>query len=364
MIATTETKVFTGQSFFISGDPDFQKFMETMIKDNGGAVVHPLTFPRFTDYLVYPANQIELTVGKQMTCVSDQQILDAICGGEPIPPLDPPPVIPTAGLFGPGFSFLSQHTLDGSGSGGLFLNSSSAPEAVKEGNKKKSDSSSSAPPRGKKSKTKATIAELKGDLEPSKAFKPSNQAFRSDRATVHLYQAETNDEDEGDGEEESSISPADLARLRPFLRRGDILENTSVSGYRSEGVSMYDGRRVVSLSYDEDDYGCLGPDYVLFREFNPCYFDYATMNVNNLLVPDMTEAQSCWHSGNYPVCYIDRTPIVDSQGLQVTLFGKVYNIPQEFKDWVMENAEVEGPVDHEDMIFVEGMEEGVSVLLL
>jgi hypothetical protein len=65
------------------------------------------------------------------------------------------------------------------------------------------------------------------------------------------------------------IPRGDLARLRPFLRRGDLLENTAVSGYRSEGVSIYDGRRVTALSYEQDDYGCLGHEYVIYRDFNP-----------------------------------------------------------------------------------------------
>jgi hypothetical protein len=49
----------------------------------------------------------------------------------------------------------------------------------------------------------------------------------------------------------------------------------------------------------------------------------------------------------------------------VNLFGKVYNIPQEFKDsrLVMENAEDEGEVFHEEMRFLEGMD-GVSIALI
>jgi hypothetical protein len=87
------------------------------------------------------------------------------------------------------------------------------------------------------------------------------------------------------------------------------------------------------------------------------------MHVNNLLVPHIDSSQSCWHSGDYPSCFIDRQPILQADGLTVTLFGKTYTIPQEFKDWVVENADEEGPIDHEEMAYVDGMD-GVSIMLI
>jgi hypothetical protein len=327
--------------------------------------------------MVYPEDQSHLTVGKGMTCVSDQQILDAICGGEPIPPLNPPSQpVAHSNIFAtlPAMSSFALSSNIATGTGFIAVAPFSpfpfnpalsvTAAAVTQSTTRTREVSANAPSsRSKKAKKDPDVAPLEGDFEPSKPFKPSNQAFRSDRATIHLYHAEHDQDEEDEYEVEPSIPRGDLARLRPFLRRGDLLENTAVSGYRSEGVSIYDGRRVTALSYEQDDYGCLGPEYVIYRDFNPHYWDYGTMNVNNLLAPEMENAQSQWHAGDYPCCYVDRHLIVQAEGLQVNLFGKVYDIPQEFKDWVMENAEVEGEVFHEEMRFVEGMD-GVSIALI
>lgn len=206
------------------------------------------------------------------------------------------------------------------------------------------------------------VVVTEGDLQPQKAFQPVNQDFRSDRATIYLYSAE--EDEEGDGEEEATISKADLKKLKPFLRRGDLLENVADSGYRSSGVRMYDGKKVVDLCYDYDDYGSVGPEFVVYREFNPCYWDYSSMNVNNMLVPDVDSAQSGWHTGDFPSCFVDRKAILEADGLQITMFGKVYNIPQELKDWVVEHADDPDAELDEDMKYVEDMEEEASIILV
>eukprot|EP01033_Poteriospumella_lacustris_P003423 gene3423-2532_t len=105
--------------------------------------------------------------------------------------------------------------------------------------------------------------------------------------------------------DEPTISPADWRRIRAMARRGDLLENVASAGYRSTGIRVFDGKRIIDLDYDVDDYGQLPPDFVVYGEFNPHYWDYATMNVNNTLVPEVAGAQSYWHTGNYPSVTID-----------------------------------------------------------
>lgn len=184
-------------------------------------------------------------------------------------------------------------------------------------------------------------------------FKPytaCNQEFRADRATVHLFsQEESNDDNEdGDGEDDegdeesdggkptvcNSMNKKDLAKLRPYLRRGDLLENVAESGYRSSGLYMYDGKNVTHLGDDLDDYGCIHKDYVIYKEFNPHYWDFSTMNVHNLLVPDRDYTSACWHSGDYPCAYVYAPAIKAAVDLKVHFQGVDYPITEDFKAWV------------------------------
>src|SRR5689334_10126576 len=43
-------------------------------------------------------------------------------------------------------------------------------------------------------------------------------------------------------------------------QRGDIVHLKEQIGYRNDGVYLYDGKRVISLDRDEDDYGALPSD--------------------------------------------------------------------------------------------------------
>lgn len=178
----------------------------------------------------------------------------------------------------------------------------------------------------------------------AKAFTACNQEFRADRATIHLFsQEEANDEgsDGGDEEEDDGDSPGiykmdkkSFQKLRPYLRRGDLLENVLESGYRSSGLYIYDGKNVTHLGDDLDDYGCMHKSYVIYKEFNPHYWDFSSMNVHNLLVPETDHTSAGWHSGDYPCAYVYAPAIKAAVDLKVHFHGVDYPIEADFKAWV------------------------------
>jgi hypothetical protein len=176
---------------------------------------------------------------------------------------------------------------------------------------------------------------------------------------VHLFRGpedgeEDDDDDDSDYKEESGddeseeerprkkakknthaggISDEDFATLKPHLRRGDLLEDVNQSGYRSEGLYIYNGKTVEHLDDTLDDYGCIGPKYLIYKEFNPHYWHTETMNVNNILVPDVDHASAGWHGGEYPCAYVYAPAVKAADGLKVTFEGVEYEISQELKDW-------------------------------
>lgn len=103
-------------------------------------------------------------------------------------------------------------------------------------------------------------------------FALSKVVKRTDRATVLLVDVEK-DEDRGEeheGEKMTKLLEAKYPDFRLGLRRGDIIENIKESGYRSDGVYFYDGRSIINLDTDWDDYGSI--PFVVFEEFAPDYW--------------------------------------------------------------------------------------------
>jgi len=90
--------------------------------------------------------------------------------------------------------------------------------------------------------------------------------------------------------------------FRLSLRRGDIIENVEESGYRSNGVYFYDGRGIINLDIDFNDYGSI--PFVVFEEFAPDYWfvhsfgddRQSDMNVDNRYVQG--EPTFYWHMGD------------------------------------------------------------------
>jgi len=80
----------------------------------------------------------------------------------------------------------------------------------------------------------------------------------------------------------------DIERVYPgikeMVKRGDIFEDIDESGYRSEGVFLYDGQKTIEQGRDFDDYGYPPDELKLIIEFPPGYWD-----VNNLIINDTFE---------------------------------------------------------------------------
>ena len=80
----------------------------------------------------------------------------------------------------------------------------------------------------------------------------------------------------------------DIERVYPgikeMVKRGDIFEDIDESGYRSEGVFLYDGQKTIEQGRDFDDYGYPPDELKLIIEFPPGYWD-----VDNLIINDTFE---------------------------------------------------------------------------
>lgn len=193
--------------------------------------------------------------------------------------------------------------------------------------------------------------------------------FRYDRATVHLVDGITGVDMTGWSQHDIAsydIRPeqVDVSQLLPFLRRGDILE-TVQAGYRSVGIFMWDGQHVIDLDDFLDEYGNPSRDFVVYKEFNPFYWELSSMNFNNMLVPTLETFNFYWHSGNLPSVYVDATTIrnVNADTLQIEFQGETYTIPRELKQFVMEmevgaEGELEGAHVESDLVD-DGMMTGV-----
>jgi len=57
------------------------------------------------------------------------------------------------------------------------------------------------------------------------------------------------------------------------LKRGDLISNSDDSGYRAQGVSIFDGETANELSSVYDDYVHIPEDYCIITEFPPGYWD-------------------------------------------------------------------------------------------
>lgn len=56
------------------------------------------------------------------------------------------------------------------------------------------------------------------------------------------------------------------------IRRGDIIYFQKFGAYRNDGVYMYDGKKIVDLNYDIDDYGSVSQEFLAIDEFPLDYF--------------------------------------------------------------------------------------------
>jgi hypothetical protein len=71
-----------------------------------------------------------------------------------------------------------------------------------------------------------------------------------------------------------------------LLKRGDVLYLNWVGSYRNDGKFLWDGKKVVNLDYEDDDYGSVPKEFA-FPEFRPDYFSESIVHNNIVrLIPE------------------------------------------------------------------------------
>lgn len=95
--------------------------------------------------------------------------------------------------------------------------------------------------------------------------------------------------------------------ITKMMKRGDIIEDISVSGYRSQGVFFFDGKKVIDQDTSWDDYGSVPIDFKLITEFLPGNWDHSNLKINAKYVKtssSLDESKFYWHSESVP-CTVD-----------------------------------------------------------
>ena len=157
--------------------------------------------------------------------------------------------------------------------------------------------------------------------------------FRKDRAIVLLVSFDKNLEElEKIDKELETLYPG----YKRYLRRGDIIENISKSGYRTQGIYMFDGEKIIDLNYEIYDYGTPSKEFLVFKEFCPDYWDCIfvedsgncrrQLNVNNIYHPDRN-SEFYWCDPTIPVLVDKRVlePLVEKELLKDVKTNKYYN---------------------------------------
>jgi len=122
---------------------------------------------------------------------------------------------------------------------------------------------------------------------------PSSVASSPQKATVYLISGKKIVEAAKSGKYEDErqyplYDIDDIERVYPgikgMVKRGDIFEDVDESGYRLDGVFLYDGQKTINQGHEYDDYGYPPDELKLIIEFPPGYWD-----VNNLIINDTFE---------------------------------------------------------------------------
>jgi hypothetical protein len=86
--------------------------------------------------------------------------------------------------------------------------------------------------------------------------------------------------------------------LVEMMDRGDAVEFIDVSGYRSNGVLFFDGKKLIEQYRYFDDYGSPPIEFGVLTEFPPGYYDKPNMRVNNKYVNQKDKSKFYWHSND------------------------------------------------------------------
>jgi hypothetical protein len=192
--------------------------------------------------------------------------------------------------------------------------------------------------------------------------------FRKDRAIVLLVRFERNIENLEEIEKELENSYPGYKR---YLRRGDIIENIYKSGYRTNGIYMYNGEKIIDLNYELYEYGTPSKEFLVFKEFCPDYWDCIfvnecgdckrELNVNNIYHPDRN-SEFYWCDPIIPVV-VDKKilePLVEKELLKDVKTNKYYNYNYVNVDFKNKRYRVTIPDDfsERDDLYYESYTEG------
>lgn len=150
-----------------------------------------------------------------------------------------------------------------------------------------------------------TCESSRENRESSESDKPSTSApkdVKPRKATVHLISGNKIVKAAKAGKYEDErryplYDIEDIERVYPgikdMVKRGDIFEDIDESGYRSNGVFLYDGEKTINQDHEFDDYGHPPDELKLIIEFPPGYWDVGDLIVNDTSKkPRRTEAES------------------------------------------------------------------------
>nr|QBK84724.1 MAG: hypothetical protein LCDPAC01_02050 [Pithovirus LCDPAC01] len=62
------------------------------------------------------------------------------------------------------------------------------------------------------------------------------------------------------------------------LKRGDLVKFEGYCGYRNEGTMIYDGKNIIELEFDHDEYGHIPSSFHVITEFLPRYWEQIKHN--------------------------------------------------------------------------------------
>lgn len=122
--------------------------------------------------------------------------------------------------------------------------------------------------------------------------------------------------------------------FRQYLTAGDIIENLPHSGYRSDGVYMYDGKHIIDINRYKDPYGSVSTKFKVFKDFPPDYWSpWESMTVDDRYEPG-EKSKAYWHYDSLPLIDkniftgLEMTKTDDGKRLYVdiTFLGKTYRV--------------------------------------
>jgi hypothetical protein len=85
--------------------------------------------------------------------------------------------------------------------------------------------------------------------------------------------------------------------FRTLVKRGDVFSDVELGEERAEGSWMYDGKDLISLGFDADDYGHVSREFKAFTEFHPNHWNFDNLRH----VKHGEKSDFNWHCSIQPV---------------------------------------------------------------